>query len=139
MTDIARLYPCFRYHDAEAALAWLTDVAGLTLLTRHDGPDGRPNHAELALGGSILMMGAVRDDAFGALCGTPQPGPVGQGGKCLYLAVADAAAVYARVQASGVAILKPLTATSYGSTEFLCADPEGNLFSFGTYAPVPPG
>ena len=136
MPDIARLYPCFRYHDAQAALDWWTRAIGLTLMVRHDDAEGRITHAELASGPSILMLGAVRDDSFGAQVGAPAPGPAAQGGKCLYLAVADVAAVFARVQASGVPILSPLTDKDYGSREFLCEDTEGNLISVGTYAPV---
>lgn len=137
MTDIARLYPTFRYRDANAALAWLTEAAGFTLHARYDDDAGRVQHAELALGSSILMLGSVRDDAFGAQCGAPAPGAAAQGGKCLYLAVQDVDATFERVAASGVQILEGLTERPYGSREFLCADPEGNLFSFGTYAPAP--
>lgn len=137
MTDIARLYPTFRYRDAKAALAWLTGAAGFTLHARYDDDQGRVQHAELALGSSILMLGSVRDDAFGAQVGAPSPGQAAQGGKCLYLAVEDIEATFARIEASGVPILEPLTNRDYGSREFLCADPEGNLFSFGTYAPAP--
>lgn len=138
MTDIARLYPCFLYHDPEAACAWLTDVVGFVPVARHHDAAGRLVHAELALGASLLMLGAVRDDAFGARAGLPAPGPAAQGGKCLYLAVPEVDALFARVAQSGVAILETPADRTYGSREFLCSDPEGNLFSFGTYAPVPP-
>ncbi len=40
-------------------------------------------------------------------------------------------------EADGVTVIRPLTATDYGSREFAVADPEGNRWSFGTYAGEP--
>ena len=36
---------------------------------------------------------------------------------------------------AGATILQDLTERDYGSREFICADPEGNVWSFGTYRP----
>ena len=44
-------------------------------------------------------------------------------------------ALHARVAASGVPIVQPIGDTSYGSRNFTCRDPEGNLWSIGSYAP----
>ncbi|MFN3936392.1 MAG: VOC family protein [Gemmobacter sp.] len=129
-----RLCPCFRYRDPEAALGWLTEVVGFTIRARHP-ETGPPDHAELSFGSAMIMIGAVRDDAFGARVGAPGPGAGPQGGKCLYVAVDDPDAIFARVRASGVAVEEEPTDRSYGSREFLCRDPEGNLWSFGTYWP----
>lgn len=43
-----------------------------------------------------------------------------------------------RVAATGAPIPIALHDTDYGSRDFACADPEGNAWSFGTYAPPPP-
>lgn len=132
MTDIARLYPAYRYRDPRAMIDWLVEVVGFR---RHqvyeDGGD--IVHAELAFGCSILMLGAVRDDALGVRVGTPGP----DGGKTIYVAVDDVEALFDRVRSSGVPIEEDLTDRPYGSREFQCRDPEGNLWCFGTYAPVP--
>ena len=45
--------------------------------------------------------------------------------------------VYARVQAAGAKITRELNITDYGSREFVVADPEGNLWSFGSYRGEP--
>jgi uncharacterized glyoxalase superfamily protein PhnB len=34
---------------------------------------------------------------------------------------------------SGATLVRELNDTDYGSHEFACRDPEGNLWSFGTY------
>lgn len=46
-------------------------------------------------------------------------------------------AVYARVQESGAEIVRLLTETDYGNREFAVQDPEGNLWSFGSYRGEP--
>ena len=72
-----------------------------------------------------------RDDAHGAIVGGPGP----DGGKALYVAVHDVDALHDRVAASGVRIEGRLVDRDYGSREFVCRDPEGNLWCFGTYWP----
>ena len=93
-----------------------------------DGDD--VHHAQLALGSSMIMLGNVRDDDYGKMVGGP-----GQGGKSTYVAVDDTDAVYARAKAAGARILEEPTNRDYGSRDFICADPEGNVWSFGTYWP----
>jgi uncharacterized glyoxalase superfamily protein PhnB len=130
MLEAPRIYPTFRYRDPAAMLAWLCDTIGFTVHARHPA-EGPVAHAELAYGSSMIMLGAVRDDAYGALVGAP-----GQdGGKSIYVAVEDVDALHSRVTASGVVIEEGLVDRDYGSREFTCRDPEGNLWSFGTYWP----
>lgn len=129
--EAPRLFATFRFRNATAMLEWLTQTIGFEVLARYDNDDGTVAHAELALGSSIIMCGEVRDDAFGALVGAPGE----QGGKALYIAVEDVDTLFDRVSASGVKIEEQLTDRSYGSREFICRDPEGNVWCFGTYWP----
>lgn len=124
------LFPTMRCRDAEAMIAWLTGVLGFRELAVHR-QDGVIHHAELALGSSILMLGQARDDAYAGLVGNP----AGRRTDALYLAVPDADALHARVAASGARIEVAPQDTSYGSRDFACRDPEGNLWYFGTYWP----
>jgi uncharacterized glyoxalase superfamily protein PhnB len=57
------------------------------------------------------------------------------GGKSIYVAVDDADKLYARAKTAGATIEEELTDRDYGSREFICRDPEGNVWSFGTYWP----
>ena len=98
--------------------------------------DGLIAHAELTLGGGMVMLGAVRDDPFGETQITPdEAGGVTQSA---YIVVKDADALFERVTASGAEIIIPLHDQPYGSREFSCRDFEGHLWNFGTYDPFAP-
>ena len=133
-----RLYPTFRYEDPATMIEWLKEAFGFELRVKYDDETGGIMHAEMAFGPSLIMLGQARDDAYGGLVGRPGKG----GGKSTYVAVDDADAAYDRAKAAGATILEELTDRSYGSREFVCADPEGHVWAFGTYRPatdeVPP-
>ena len=136
MTDISnieapRLYPTLRYKDAEAMMRWLKDVVGFTERVVYRSDDGAVQHAELAYGSSILMLGQCRDDEYGKLVGELG----GRRTDSLYVAVTDPDALHAKAKAAGAKIEMELHNTAYGSRDFACRDPEGNLWSFGTYWP----
>lgn len=130
--DAPCLFPTLRCADAGAMIAWLREAFGFRERAVYREGD-IVSHAELVLGASILMLGQERDDAYGA-----QVGPCdGRRTDALYLAVADIDEAYAKAQFAGAAITTPLRDTSYGSREFALRDPEGNLWSVGTYWPRP--
>lgn len=93
--------------------------------------DGVVRHAELAYGSSILMLGQSRDDEYGRLIGDTS----GRRTDSIYVAVKDPDALHAKAKAAGARIEMELHNTDYGSRDFACRDPEGNLWSFGTYWP----
>lgn len=129
-TEPPRIYPTFRYRDTARMIDWLTKVIGFELRVKYgDGSD--IHHAELAFGSSMIMVGKARDDEYGALVGFPGEA----GGKSLYVAVDNADTLYGRVKAAGGEILQELNDKDYGSRDFTCRDPEGNVWSFGTYWP----
>jgi uncharacterized glyoxalase superfamily protein PhnB len=128
--DAPRIYPTFRYRDALRMIDWLQEAFGFTVRVSYS-EGGRVGHAELALGSSMIMLGSVQDDDYGAIIGEPGA----QGGKGVYVAVDDCDALYQRAKSAGAKILEPPTDRHYGSREFLCADPEGNVWGFGTYWP----
>jgi uncharacterized glyoxalase superfamily protein PhnB len=138
LVEPPRIYPTLRYRDAPAMIAWLGDAFGFVERVVYPGPDGTVAHAELALGSAMIMLGSVRDDAFGAMVGAPVgPGsdnPMGKG-RAIYIAIEDADAGFARAKAAGADILMGLTDTDYGSRDFICRDPEGYVWCFGTYWP----
>lgn len=133
MTDAIeppRIYPTFRFRDALSVLDWFTDVLGFEIREKHVEND-RLAHAELAFGSSMIMMGEAADDFFGAIVGWPGD----QGGKSVYVAVDEVDALFAKVKTSGVVIEQAPTERPYGSREFICRDPGGNVWCFGTYWP----
>lgn len=129
--EAPRIYATFRYRDPARIIDWLTTVFGFTVHARYDDGSGAVQHAELAYGSSMIMLGAIADDAYGAMVGSA----VVPGAKSVYVAVDDADALYARADAAGATILEGLVERSYGSREFTVRDPEGNVWCFGTYWP----
>ena len=109
---------------------WLQQAFGFVVHAKHMDGDSLA-HAELSLGSSIIMLGEVRDDDYGRIVGMPRA----NGGKSTYIAIKDADALYVRAKDAGAEILEELTEREYGSREFICRDPEGNVWCFGTYWP----
>ena len=96
-----------------------------------DSPDAESRFLE-QLGQRVrTMLGAHRDDAY-----AKQVGDIGgRRTDAVYLAVDDPDALYAKMKAAGAQIeMEPYT-TDYGSRDFAARDPEGGLWSFGTYWP----
>ncbi|MEQ4207076.1 VOC family protein [Actinopolymorpha sp. B17G11] len=130
MTDNApgtAIWPTLRARDARALIRFLVDTFGF-VETVVFGEGDRVDHAQLSWpqGGGI-MLGSVRDP------GTDDPWPQQPGHEGVYVVTDDPDALYARAKAAGVDILQELRDEDYGSRGFGVRDPEGNLWSFGTY------
>jgi uncharacterized glyoxalase superfamily protein PhnB len=126
--------PCLRYRDAPAAIAWLCRTFGFVEHLVVAEQDGSIAHAQLGLGGGMVMLGSVRDNDYGRQL--QQPDEVGGlGSQGIYLVVADVDAVHARALAAGATIVLPLKDEDYGGRGFSCRDPEGHLWSIGSYDP----
>jgi uncharacterized glyoxalase superfamily protein PhnB len=122
------IYPTLRYDDARAAVAYLTGTLGLVEQHVSTGDDGTVAHAELSFGDGVVMLGTRRrgQDAFDT------------GRAVLYLALDSADAVDAhhdRAVAAGAEVVLELVDQPYGSREYAVRDPEGNIWSIGSYRP----
>jgi uncharacterized glyoxalase superfamily protein PhnB len=130
MTD-QTIFPALRYRDAPAAIEWLGRAFGFEPRMVVDGPDGTVAHAELAYDGALIMLGSTRPpDADDYSAKVPSPG-----GTSLYVVVGDPDAHHERARAAGAEVVRALEDTDYGSREYSARDPEGNVWSFGTYRP----
>jgi uncharacterized glyoxalase superfamily protein PhnB len=120
------VWPALRYRDARAAIRFLIDAFGFEELVVY-GEGDRVDHAELhwPQGGGIMLGSAREDSSISSL-------PTGTG--AIYLVTDDPDRLYARAKAAGAEITRELTDTDYGSRDFGARDPEGVLWSFGTYA-----
>jgi uncharacterized glyoxalase superfamily protein PhnB len=123
--------PALRYRDANAAIEWLKEAFGFEEKAVHRSDDGAVAHAELSLGGSIVMLGQYSEEGWmrGA-----SPDPLAST-ISLYAVVADPDAHHDRAKAGGAPIVRELDDMEYGSREYSARDLEGNLWSFGTYDP----
>jgi uncharacterized glyoxalase superfamily protein PhnB len=117
-------FPCVTYADAPAAIDWLERAFGFErgLVVPGDG-DRVIAHAELRYGDGLVMTGSKRDDAFAG------------GTSVVYVAIGDIDAHCARAREAGAEILMEPLDTDYGSRDYAARDPEGNVWSFGTYRP----
>ena len=120
--------PVVRYADPRAAITFLTEAFGFTSTMVVDGPDGSVAHAELTWASGMIMIGtAGESDLIPALTGA----------SVVYVVVDDPDAHHERAVAAGAEVVQELVDQDYGSREYTARDPEGNLWSFGTYRPAP--
>ncbi len=121
------LFPSLRYHDAVAAIEWLERAFGFERVMVVEGGERPVQHAELRLGNDMIMLGSEPKDVdeFDAHAGQ----------SWVYVAIDDADALFERATGAGAEVVRELSDTDYGSRDFSVRDPEGNLWSFGTYRP----
>jgi uncharacterized glyoxalase superfamily protein PhnB len=124
------LIPAIRCRDADAAVEWLQHSLGAEPKDVHRS-DGKIVHAELRIGDGLVMLGQYDD---GGWMGGHPPDALAST-ISLYVVVPDPDAHHERASAAGAKVVRELEDTSYGSREYSLRDPEGNLWSFGTYDP----
>ncbi len=128
----ANIIPALRYRDADAGLEFLRSAFGAEEKEVHRDDNGVVRHAELRLGGGLVMVGEAAPDGW---LGGERPRPLAST-ISLYVVVDDPDAHHERAAAAaGATVVRPLQNTDYGSREYSVRDPEGNLWSFGTYDP----
>lgn len=131
---LTTVVPCLRYRDAPAAIRWLCDTFGFTPQLVVPNDDATIAHAQLTFGNGMIMLSSVFNTEFGRLM--KQPIEVGQFvTQSTYLVVNDADHVYGRVLEAGAEVLLEIKDEDYGGRGFTCRDPEGHIWSIGTYDP----
>ncbi|MET0513169.1 MAG: VOC family protein [Thermoleophilaceae bacterium] len=122
------IYPVLKYEDARVAIDFLERAFGFEQHAVHDGENGAVSHAELRFGDQFIMFGSVSE-------GDPRFNQ-GVGRTTLYVVVDDPDSLHARAKEAGAEIVMEPTDQDYGSRDFAARDPEGNIWSFGTYRPA---
>ena len=128
------VFPTLRYRDPRAAVAWLCSaMAFATHFVAEE--DGMVVHAQLRLGDQLIFLGPDHaEDRYGmhsplALNGTNQ---------CVYIAVDDDVHGHCdRARSAGAEIVSEPWNTPYGSREVSFRDPEGHVWTIGTYRGEP--
>ena len=125
----ANVWPTFRYQDAKAATAFLQEALGFKVVAEYTNAEDpqQVDHAELAWpeGGGI-MLGSARDDGS-VMTNT------GVASGSVYIAASNVEELYHRAIKAGAIDVMGLTEQDYGSLDFCVQDPEGVLWSVGTY------
>jgi uncharacterized glyoxalase superfamily protein PhnB len=127
------MFPTMRYQDAARMIDWLCEAFGFERQFVVPGENGSVTHAQLRFGSGMVMCGDARDDEWGEFVK-----PVRQRGDAtasVYAVIADVDAHCARARKAGAEIVYGPRDTDYGSREYCARDPEGQLWSFGTYDP----
>ncbi len=123
------VWPILTFRNARAAADFLVKAFGFEVRGIY-GRDDDPSiveHGELRwpLGGGVMFGSAGKDD-----------GPFGTrlpGNDSVYVVCDDPDALFARATAAGAEVVRGLKDEDYGSRGFSVRDPEGNVWSFGTY------
>jgi uncharacterized glyoxalase superfamily protein PhnB len=136
MDSSATIIPTLRYREAPAAIEWLCKAFGFEKHLIVPGENGAIAHAQLTFGNGMIMLGTTRADEFGQL--TKAPSLVGGATQSPYIVVTDIDGHYARAKAAGAKIVIEIKDEDYGGRDYSCADPEGHLWSFGSYDPWAP-
>jgi uncharacterized glyoxalase superfamily protein PhnB len=132
----ATIVPSFRYRDARRAMEFLVAAFGFEKRAAYEGKDGAIEHAELTFGNGMIMLGTARESGTGLYL--KHPDQTGGPTTGIYLVVTDADAHYARARAAGATIVREPVTQDYGGRDYACRDPEGYIWSFGTYDPWNP-
>ncbi|MFI7011367.1 VOC family protein [Streptomyces sp. NPDC050145] len=126
------VWPTLQADDAPALIDFLVGTVGFLRTAVYEDGD-RVAHAQLDWpeGGGIMLGSAkpVDDDAGNW---SLRPGSFG-----CYVVTERVDELYGRLVDAGVKILREIEDQPYGSREFAILDPEGNRWSFGTYAGEP--
>ncbi len=129
---LVTVIPGLRYADAAAAIDFLCSAFGFDRALVVEDDDGTIPHAQLTYGNGMVMLGQNRDDDLGAHIRSPAGGMNSQ---AAYVVVQDADAHYERARAAGAEIVRELEHWDHGGAGYTCKDPEGHVWSFGTYDP----
>jgi len=120
------LWHSLTFRDADAMIGWLTSLGFIEhAVYRDDSDPTNVMHAELLwpFGGGV-MCGSFRD----------RPDwPKQPGTGAAYLVSDDVDAAFARAVEAGATALRAPRDEDYGGRGASIADPEGNLWSLGTY------
>jgi len=129
----ATVIPALQYQDAPAAIDFLCKAFGFEKKAVYEGEGGSIAHAELTLGNGMVMLGSAKETDYGKLLVRPRQ--VGGVTMSTYCIVADPDAHFARAKAAGAEITREPVTQDYGGRDYTCKDPEGNVWTFGTYDP----
>lgn len=122
------IIPALRYDDARAAIDFLVTAFGFEPKLVVEGEEGTIEHAQLAFGSGMVMLSSHQDNEYGRLVADA-------GITSIYVVVDDVEAHAEQARARGATILLEPAEEDYGGSNYTAADPEGNIWSFGSYDP----
>jgi uncharacterized glyoxalase superfamily protein PhnB len=132
-TTTATVIPALHYKDAHAAIDFLCRAFGFEKNAVYEGDGGTVEHAQLTFGNGMVMLGSARETEYGKLLVRPEE--AGGVTVSIYCIVEEVDAHFARAKAAGATIVREPVTQDYGGRDYTAKDPEGNVWTFGTYDP----
>ncbi|MBC7987235.1 MAG: VOC family protein [Sphingomonadaceae bacterium] len=132
------IIPCLWYADAPAAIDFLCRAFGFE---RHavyadDKDPSLIHHAQLVREGQMIMLSSDGGDSeFKAKARTLRPSEAGGNTQAAYVVLDDVDDHAARARAAGAEIIMAPEDQDYGGRSYAALDPEGYVWSFGSYDP----
>jgi PhnB protein len=120
--------PYLTVNSGAAAIDFYKSAFGAVELMRIQEDNGRVGHAELKIGGGIIMV----SDEYPEM-GVCSPQTVGGSPVAIHLYVEDVDAVFSRAIAAGSKELRPVEDQFYGDRAGKLADPFGHLWFLATH------
>jgi len=131
------IIPCLRYEDAPAAIDFLCAAFGFE---RHAvyADDRDPNivhHAQLSDRGNMIMLASVMPSEWARKAGLKTVAEAGGNTQAPYIVIDDVDSHAAHARAAGAEIVAEPEDQDYGGRVYSARDPEGYVWSFGSYDP----
>jgi uncharacterized glyoxalase superfamily protein PhnB len=123
-----------RYRNVAAAADWLCEAFGFEKQTVLTDDAGATMYAQLTFGRALIMLAPVGNSPIEQYMKQPDEIGGAETQSC-YFMVADADAHYAAAKAAGAEIVLPVEDDDFGGRGYTCRDPEGHIWTFGTYDP----
>ena len=120
--------PYLAIRGAARAIEFYKKAFGAKERMRMDGPGGDIFHAEMAIGDSIVMLADELEEMDFL-------SPLARGGTpvTLHLYVRDCDATFAKAEAAGAVVLRPLKDQFYGDRSGTVKDPFGHVWHISTH------
>lgn len=129
MTDVKRptMASGVYYRDPRAALKWLEKAFGFEITMVVENQDGTIGHSEMRLGEGMIYVGREWDERHRS--------PASVGGvntQSIHFQLESGLDDHCeRARAAGAVVLREPADQFYGDRNYMVADPEGHVWSFG--------
>lgn len=126
--------PCLKYTDAKAAIAWLEKAFGFHAHLVVPGERDIIAHAQLTFQNTMIMISSSGNSDLDKYMKSPG-GLRGINTQIAYIIIDHVDDHYTKAKEAGAKIILDIKDEEYGGRGYTCQDPQGVIWSFGTYDP----
>lgn len=119
--------PALAFHGADTAIRWYVNNFGAKEKMRMDAPDGTIAHAEISIGGDVVML-SEENPQYNK---SPKTAKGNSVNLCIY--VNDVDAVIKKATSNGAKLLIPTADQFYGDRSGRIEDPFGYVWTVATH------